>query len=152
MSKKTNKYVFDFLREISPYLVGLNRKTRVQYTFLASPYLSSCFSVDVFEGKLCLGVPQDIFDKLYKLRIYSLSYIAGQSSFFFVFDMDTNTVLKTHPMAIRFFLRSSRVRLFESFQKIHIVRMNDDGVFVNRKGASIPLLLREIEELEWEDF
>lgn len=150
MSGNTNKYVFDFLREISPYLVGLGRKSKLKYTLLASPYLSSMIGVDIFDGQLHLGVPEALFRHIYKLRIYSLSIIPGTSNFFIVFDTDLRQEGSTHPMAIRFYLRTEMLKLFEKYQKVHIVSINENGEFSKRKGNHIPLPIREIDHLEWE--
>ncbi len=151
MASKTNKYVFEFLREISPSLVALNRKSKLKYTFLASPYLSSSMAVDVFNDRLHLGVPEHIFNSMYKLRIFSLSYIKGKSSIFIVFEVETFGNEKTHPFALRFYIRNELIDIIDKYQKIDIVKMNVDGTFSKRKGSSFTILTREVEELEWED-
>lgn len=151
MSNEANKHVFEFLRELSPSLVGLGRKNKTKYTFTASPYLSSCIGIDVAKDQFIIGIPRPIFMKLYKLRIYSISYLPKHPCFFIVFDTQILSERKSHPMAVRFYLSEKIVDKMRHFQKVHVTLMEDDGDYTKEKGKHIVLPLREIEGLEWED-
>lgn len=151
MSEDANKYAFEFLRELSPSLVSLKRANRTKNTFIASPYLSSSIGIDVNDEQILLGFPRALFAKIYFLRIYSISYIPNQASFFLVFDTQTLTEKESQPMAVRFYLSINIVRKLKYFNKIHLVQMEDDGRYSKEKGKHIVLPLRQIEELEWEE-
>tara|TARA_B100000749_G_C18448826_1_gene475383 strand:+ start:5860 stop:6315 length:456 start_codon:yes stop_codon:yes gene_type:complete len=151
MSGTTNKYAFEFLREISPSLVNVGKHGRNPHTFIASPYLSGCIGFDSWDGKLYMGIPDALFVKIQKLRIYSISYIPKHPCFFLVFDMD-KADKTNHPFAIRFYLRPKLASLLSHFQKIHLVKINDNGEFRTMKSQQIPLPLREVDHLEWEDY
>ena len=151
MSGTTNKHAFEFLREISPSLVNIQKQNKNMHTFIASPYLSGCIGVDVWDGKLHMGIPGVLFDKIHKLRIYSISYIVNHPCFFLVFDMETIDKT-THPFAVRFYLRPKLAALLSRFQKVHLVKINENGEFKTIKSQQIPLPLREVERLEWEDY
>lgn len=150
MSNEANKHVFEFLRELSPSLTGLGKNNRTRNTFTASPYLSSSIGVDVDKEQMLLGIPRPIFIKLYKLRIYSVSYILKQPSFFIVFDTQTLTEKGSQAIAVRFYLSLRIVQQMKHFNKVHLVQMEDDGTYTKEKGKHIVLPLRQIEDLEWE--
>lgn len=153
--KAFNPLCFELLllAEISDEISNFKqtRKGRLNHTYVATPYLSSCFAVDIFDGKACLGVPSFLFDMFRKVRWYVAHAIKGTPGIFLVFDMGKKPM--NHPVALRIFIRKSRVNALLKFDKLRITRMADDGsVVIDSLNDFFELDIKEVKALEWELF
>jgi hypothetical protein len=144
-------YEIALLAEISHELANFRarKKGNLKHTYVASPYLSSCFSFDIHENIAFMGVPSYLFDMFLKVRWYVAHLIKDTPGIFLVMDMGQKP--NNHPVAIRFFLRKARANSLLRFRKIRLVRMNESGhAVLDSMNDFFDLDVREVKRLEWE--
>jgi hypothetical protein len=139
-------HIVRLLHELSPHITGLER-SKQKKTLTLNPFFSSCVGFNIFEGNLYLGFPSFVFEKLYKIRVFNISYIKNHSAFFIVMDCGKG---EGKPFALRLFLRKDRVKLLENFNSVILKRMDANGNAGKRAKDSHRILLRKITSLEWE--
>lgn len=146
-----DQYVLALIHELSPYFVNLG-KGKLKYTFLLDPYFSSTIGLEVFDGKLCLGVPEKLYSIMTEIRFFGIAYIPKHSAIFLLIDFG-NESSKSHPLAFRIYLRKQRVSMLESFKFINVVRMDESKEFnINSRRDAFKLMLRKEHRLTWEDY
>ncbi len=139
-------HIVRLLHELSPHFTGLKR-SKNKKTLTLNPYFSSCIGMEIVDGKLYFGFPNVIFEKLFKVRVFNVSYIKSHSAFFIVMDCGKG---EGSPFALRFFLRKDRVELLENFNTANIKRMDSKGNAGKRAKDIHRVLIRRVEGLEWE--
>lgn len=146
-----DKYVLALIHELSPYFVNLG-KGKLKYTFLLEPYFSSTIGFEVFDGKLCMGVPEELYAIMKEIRFFGVSYIPKHSAIFLTIDFGSESS-NSHPIAFRIYLRKQRVELLEKFKFINIVRMDETKEFnIHSRRDTFRLMLRKERRLLWEEY
>ncbi len=146
-----DKYVVALIHELAPYFVALGRN-KLKYTFLLEPYFSSTIGFEIFDGRLCIGIPEKLYYIMAEVRFFGISYIPEHAALFFLVDLGSESG-RSHPMAFRIYLRKERVKLLENFRFANIVRMGEDKKFnINSRNDTFKLILRKERKLVWEDY
>jgi hypothetical protein len=146
-----DNHVITLIHELSPYFVNLG-KGKLKYTYLLEPYFSSTLGFEVFDGKLCLGIPNMLFDIMTEIRFFGIAYIPEHSAIFFLVDFGVDEG-RSHPIAFRTYLRRERVALLDSFKLINLVRMSENKTFeLSSRRDAFKLPLRKERRITWEDY
>lgn len=146
-----DKYTIALMHELSPYFVNLG-VGRLKYTYLLEPYLSSSIGFEIFDGKLCMGIPEKLYMLMAEIRFFGVSYIPSHSAIFLVIDVGSEQGM-SHPIALRLYLRKERVDLLPKFKFINLVRMDDSRRFnINSRKDTFKLPLRKERRLSWEEY
>jgi len=146
-----DEHVVRFIHEVSPYMSNVGRG-KLKYTYILEPFFSSVIGFEVFDGKLCIGVPEHLYMIMKEMRFFGAAYIPHHNALFFMVDFGTSAG-SSHPLAFRIHLRKERVALLENFVFAHIVRMGEDKVFeMNSRRDVFKIPLRKEYRLSWEDY
>lgn len=144
-------YIISLIHELAPYFVNLG-KGKLKYTYILEPYFSSTIGFEIFDGELCLGVPESLYALMAEVRFFGVMYIPNHSALFFVVDFGSDSNM-SHPLAFRIYLRKERVKLLEHFSFLHIVRMTEEREFnINSRRDAFKLPLRKERRITWEDY
>jgi hypothetical protein len=146
-----DNFTISLMHELSPYFVNLGRG-KLKYTFLLEPYFSSTIGFEVFDGKLCIGMVEPLFNLMAEIRFFGIAYIPNHSAMFFLIDFGTGEN-DSHPIALRTYLRKERVKLLENFSMVHVVKMKESKEFnIHSRHDCFKLPLRKERRISWEDY
>jgi hypothetical protein len=141
------------LTELSHEIMNFSEgfRSNAKKTFVLSPWASSLFGLEIFNGKIYLGIPAMLYDILCKTRIYNINYIKNSPGLFLIINIGSEP--DCQPIALRVNVRSSRVSSAAMFKKITLIKMNTAGESIPGFDENeFELDIKSVEKLDWEKF
>lgn len=124
-------------------------KSTAKKTYILSPWASSLFGMEILNDKLYLGVPEFIYNILCRTRIYLVNYIRNTPGIFIVINAGNEP--KCQPIAIRIYMRTSRIASLSLFKQMTFIKMNAQGEAIPGYNENEFVVdIKEVERLDWE--
>lgn len=125
-------------------------KGKAKHTYILSPFASSLFSFNIMNDRVYVGVPEEVYELLIRVKWYTINLIDNRPGVFLIFDIGENGLRQ--PAAIRVFLREKQVKAISQFKTATFIRCDPNGSAFNETSLnSFNMPIRMVTKLDWEN-